>query len=283
MYRRGGRGRILLLVFLALSILVITLDYRQHSGGPLERAKEISLAVVAPIQRGITAVVRPVGDFFSSLADISDLRSENERLKDELERFEDLEDLADEQADLIETLTQQLDIEERYVNLQPVTAEVQGRASSNFKWAVYIDKGRDDGILPDMTVINGDGLVGKIVRAEDHRSLVLLLIDPEGGAAARVEQGGDTGTVTGNGIGEDLSFELIDPDSDVNLYDAVETSSYEAGIFPPGIPIGVVVSAEGEGPAVEQDIDVEPHVHFTSLDFVQVLLESGPALTEERR
>jgi rod shape-determining protein MreC len=271
----------LLLVFLALSILVITLDYRQNRGGPLERAKDVSLAIVAPIQRGITAVVRPIGDFFSSLGDLNSLRTENERLKEELEQLQSEEEQLQELAEENQQLTDLLDLERRYATLDPLTAEVIGRVPSNYKWAVWIDKGRSDGIRPDMAVINLDGLVGKVVQAESHMSTVLLLIDPQGGAGARVERSRDTGVITGNGVGEDLSLELIDPGSDVNRYDQVETSGYNGGIFPPGIPIGIVVSVAAEGPAVEQDIDVDPYVDFTSLDFLQVLLESGPRLDPE--
>src|SRR3989337_2645919 len=86
MYRRSGRGLLLLLSFLALSIVLITLDFRQNEGGPLERLKDISSAVVAPIQRGLAAVARPVGDFFSAIADIGELRDETERLEQELEQ-----------------------------------------------------------------------------------------------------------------------------------------------------------------------------------------------------
>ncbi|MGH2730832.1 MAG: rod shape-determining protein MreC, partial [Actinomycetota bacterium] len=209
MFRRPGRGRVLLLVFLALSILVITLDYRQNEGGPLERAKDISLAIVAPIQRGITAVVRPVGDFFSSLGDLNSLRSENERLKDELEQLRSEEEQLEQVAEENERLTEYLDLERRYETLEPLTADVIGRVPSNYKWAVWIDKGRSDGIRPDMAVINLDGLVGKIVQADSHTATVLLLIDPQAGAGARIEQSRDTGLITGNGVGEDLSLKLI--------------------------------------------------------------------------
>ena len=70
MYRRTGRGRLLLVVFVGLCIVLITLDFRQGEGGPLERAKDISAAIVDPIQRGFSTVFEPVGDFFSSLADV---------------------------------------------------------------------------------------------------------------------------------------------------------------------------------------------------------------------
>ena len=41
MYRKPGRGRVLLLMFLALSIIVITIDYRAGSGGILTNGKRV--------------------------------------------------------------------------------------------------------------------------------------------------------------------------------------------------------------------------------------------------
>src|SRR5688500_13730377 len=88
MYRRNGRGRLLLLVFIALSIIVITLDFRQGEGGPLARAKEVSVAIVAPIQRGLTTIFRPVGNFFASIGELGSLRSDNAELKSRVEVME---------------------------------------------------------------------------------------------------------------------------------------------------------------------------------------------------
>src|SRR5687767_15923439 len=88
MYRRAGRGRILLIAFLALSIVVITLDFRQSPNGPLERGKDLATTIVAPLQRGFTAVTRPVGNFFSSLGELGRLRSENSRLRTEVSEME---------------------------------------------------------------------------------------------------------------------------------------------------------------------------------------------------
>ena len=288
MFRRSGRGRVVLLVFLALSILLITLDFRSGTGGPLARARDISAAVVAPIQRGFTAVFRPVGDFFSSLGDLGSLRNENEELRDRLAESESdsaaLESLRGEFAE-VQAL---LDLPEPWSSMDHVDAVVFGDVPANYKWGVFIDKGRADGIEPDMAVISPEGaLVGKIVRADSSSSVVLLMIDPQAGAAARIEGSRDIGQVEGNGASRMLSFRFIDPESDVSVGDQVMTSAYgpgvkSAGIFPPGIPVGTVARVAGDDRTAEADIDVEPLVDFSSLDYVRVLVESGPFLAQGR-
>jgi rod shape-determining protein MreC len=278
MYRRTGRGRLLLLVFLGLCIVLITIDFRQGENGPIDKAREISSAVVEPIQRGFTKVFRPVGNFFSSIGELGSLRAENARLKSELEttqtQINEAETVADENARLRELF--QLD--ESWASMDKVTAEVINRIPSNYKWIVEIDKGSDDGIRPDMSVITADGLAGKVTQVTGDSATVLLLIDPTGSASAKIKGAGFTASIKGHGVGEPLSLELVDPEVKVSVDDEVLTSSYNGGIYPPNIPIGRVSFVNANTAALEQDIDVEPYVDFQSMDFVQVLLESGPKL-----
>lgn len=268
----------MLVALLGVSIVLITLDFRQGDGGPLDRARDLSSAVVDPIQRGFTAVFRPVGDFFSSVGELSSLRSRNAELEAELEairtQVEQAEAIAEENAQL----RAETELDESWVSMDRLTAEVINKASSNFKWIVRINKGTTDGILPDMAVIDSDGLVGKILSAEEHSASVLLLIDANGAAAAKTAGGNFTGSVNGHGSGEPLSFEFVDPNADVEVGDEVLTSYYNAGIFPPNIPIGRVIDVSAPTAALRPEVAVDPYVDFQGLDFVQVLLESGPEL-----
>lgn len=280
MYRRNGRGRLLLLIFIALSIIIITLDFRQGEGGPLARAKDISVAVVAPIQKGLTTVFRPVGNFFASIGELGRLRSENNRLRSELESIQ--QEIAEAEAlqDDFVTLTELNDLDEPWIAQEKVTAQVIGYSSSNYRWARFIDKGRADGIRTDMAVVNAQGLVGKVISVTNNTSEILLLIDPRAAAGARIEDRRDTGQVQGKGESEGLALELIDSISDVFEGDLVITSGYDQGIFPPGIPIGEVDEIAGDVRIPDQQIVVDPFVDFTTLDYVQILLDTGRADTD---
>jgi rod shape-determining protein MreC len=277
MRRRPGRGRLLLLVFLALSIFVITLDFRQGSGGPLDRAKDFSAAIVRPIQRGFTAVFRPVGNFFSAVTELSELRDENDRLEELVEELESRIARAEAVEDENVRLHEFLDLDEPWFEADKVTAQVIGRVPANWKWAVTIDKGTDDGIEPEMPVVNPDGLVGLVVRAEADTAIVLMLIDPSGRASARVQDTFDTGLVEGNGTDDELTMSLVGTSTKIAVGNKVVTAASEGGIFPPGIPIGSISHVGGDERQVQQQLEVDPHVDFTSLDYVQVLLEHPPA------
>lgn len=281
MYRRNGRGRLLLLVFIALSIVVITLDFRQGDGGPLERAKDLSIVVVAPIQRGLTTVFRPVGNFFASVGELGSLRTDNARLKAEVEAMREQVQEAEAVQDDLASAHELLGLDEPWTAMDTVNASVIGYAPSNYRWARLLDKGKAEGIRKNMAVVNADGLVGKIISVGQHESVVLLLIDPKAAAGGRVEGRRDTGKIQGHGEAEGLSLELIASDAEVAEADLVVTSGYDAGVYPPGIPIGVIDEIVGDVRRPDQKIVVEPFVDFTALDYVRILLGTGSRVTAD--
>ncbi|HWL64380.1 MAG TPA: rod shape-determining protein MreC, partial [Actinomycetota bacterium] len=224
-----------------------------------------------------------IGNFFSSLGDLGRLRTENSRLQSEVDdlegRLTEVQSIAEEN----EELRSVLDLDESWVTMERVAAQVIGYDPANYKWAVFIDRGKEDGVRKDMAVVNDDGLVGKVIRTQDNFSTVLLLIDPQAGARARIEEEGPTGAVRGNGGDQSLTLNYIDAnDGEVSVGQDVLTSGYDLGIYPPSIPIGEISSVKNEGGAIHQDLEVSPWVDFKSLDFVLVLLESGPQLQEGR-
>ncbi|MGH2754725.1 MAG: rod shape-determining protein MreC, partial [Actinomycetota bacterium] len=232
MHRRKGRGRAFLLVFLALSILIITLDFRGGSG-PLEKIRDFTAAVVAPIQRGLTTVTRPVGDFFSAIGDLANLREENRELKDELEQLQNEIVQARGLTDENEELLANLELDEPWFAKDKVAAQVIADAPGNYRWAVVIDKGTSDGIREDMAVINPDGLVGKVIPPmRPDEATVLLMIDPNAGAVATTEERGISGVASGNGEGEPLSLQFVEKSAEVQAGERIVTSNYNGGIFP---------------------------------------------------
>lgn len=275
MQHRNVRGRLLLVAFVALCVTIITLDFRQTGIGPLERAQDAAATLVAPLQKGFTAVLRPVDNFFSSVRQLGSLRSENSRLRSQLEAERADDDRQEALADENVRLHEQLDLRRSWPTMRTVTAQVIGENPSNYKWAVQIDKGRSSGIRVDMPVIDPDGLVGKVVSVTNTSAQVLLLIDPGAGAKARIEGADVTGFVAGSGATDKMRLELVGTTARVEEGDEVVTSSYNRGVFPPGIPVGTVSAVEEDAAALQKLVTVEPEVNFTDLDLLEVLLVGG--------
>lgn len=284
MFRRPGRGRLLLVAFIALSIGVITLDFQAEGEGPLDKARDAAGSIVAPIQRGVSIVVRPVRNFFSSLGDLGSLRDENAELRDQVEEYRVIAERAEEVEEALAELTAEVEIREPWFKMDSVVVEVIADQPANYKWAVTISKGSDDGIKADMAVVDASagGLVGKTVEpVTSDSATVLLLTDPTASVGARIERIRDAGLIKGNGAGEDLSMDLITDATLAESGDAVITAG-DSDIYPPNIPLGEVSDVTDSETSFEPTIRVAPVVDFDSLQTLQVLLETGPVDNDRR-
>src|SRR5260221_6744833 len=156
--RDSRRARLILALLVLTAFTLITLDYRSGGGGPLRR---IGNDVFGPVERAGAAVVRPIGSFFASLGHLSSYKSTNNRLRQDNQRLR--EDLRLTDADRAHLASA-----EKLLHLagqapfRIVAAHVVAITGTlGFEWTATIDVGRLDGVKPNQTVINGDGLVGR--------------------------------------------------------------------------------------------------------------------------
>lgn len=268
------------MALLAATATVVTLDFRQNPGGPIRRIQEVAVSVVAPLQDGIARVFRPVGDFLNVLGELPRLQREVERLRAERELLEEQQRRIPEIVRENERL-RELIAERDWSQGRKLGARVIGEGPSNQESSRFLDKGRDDGISEGMAVVSSEGLVGRVVFVAPNYSKVLLVIDPQHSVGARLTGSGETGVMSGRAA-QDLRFDFIDPETNVNKGETVVTSGYNCGIYPPGIPIGSVGKVVKSKDGLTKTAYVRPFVPYGRLDFVVVLLDSGALPAETK-
>jgi rod shape-determining protein MreC len=274
LYSRPRNTRLLVVSLVMLSLLTITIDYRGGDSGPFEVAGQSALTVVGAMQEGVAKVFHPVAAFFSGLAHVGALKSENERLKQQVRV------LQDERVSIIsaerqnENFRRLLKIEQS-LSLTGVTAGVVGQSIGNFEWSVTINRGSSDGVRKDQAVVSGDGLVGHVVEAAPHSSKVMLIVDPESAVAGRLAGSGETGLVIGRTDRRDLTMDLVDPEAKVFPDEQVLTSAYvigkQSGLYPPGIVIGLASHVYTPPGSLTKVIAIRPAVDFSTLEYVLVV------------
>lgn len=268
LYRRARTTRLLVIGLVLASLMTITLDFRGGESGPLAGLGRTALGIVSPLQEAVSNVFRPVTDFIQGVTNIGSLRAENQRLKEELRA------MAREQQETVtlrrehEELTKLFGLTER-LQLATIGAEVIGESPSNFEYSVVINRGADDGIEVDMAVIGPEGLFGRVVRVTGSSAAVQLIIDPESAVAVRLAASGETGVLEGRRE-QDLRLDLVDPNTTVRPGELVETSGL-GGVFPPGIPVGVVSVATADEASLSKQVLVRPNVDFSKFPLVAVL------------
>ena len=278
--QRPRSTRLLVVVLVSISLAVITLDYREGQTGPLAGLGRTALAAMAPLQKAVTTVTRPIGDFFSGLVHLPSLENENQALRRENEA---LRAAAAADTDVKSQIAQLSDLLGLQESLAPTTvpAIVIANGLSNFRYTITIDKGSADGIAMDQPVVTGSAqapvLVGKVVNVSVDSAEVELIIDRNSAVAGRLAVSHETGLVQGQGD-DDLRMSLITPGTEVQGDETVVTQGYEVsgqrGLYPPGLVIGEVSRVIPGTDELQEFVTVRPAIDFSSLEFVLVLQTS---------
>ncbi len=270
-----------MVALVSVSLLTITVDYREGNNGPLASLGRTALTVISPLQEVMTKVTHPIGNFFSTLVRLPAIRKENEDLKDRLAELESQEATAASLEDRLHELEDLLEVTQSLgPNVRTTAAQVIASGVSNFEWTIIINKGSNQGIKLDLPVVaSGKRLVGHVVRVAPDSSMVQLMVDPDSAVAGRLVFSKTTGLLTGQGD-QDMKMGLVDTSTDVQAGEQVVTAGYRIpggaqSLYPPGILIGTVSHVVPDVAALEKFITVAPAVDFSSLDIVLVVLSSG--------
>lgn len=136
--------------------------------------------------------------------------------------------------------------------------------------SVTLNKGRANGIKPDMAVINAHGLVGKTASVSEHFCLVLPVINPRAAFSVKVKGQQYFGVL--KWTGEDYRYASVKEmakHAQIQPGDTVETR--ESLFLPEGILVGRVVKAQPIEGSNFLDISLELFVDFSRLYHVQVV------------
>lgn len=266
------RTRIIVAILLVSALTVTILDLR-GGRGPVASLRTALSSVLSVGQRGAAFVVDPVlsvVDFWGTWAGqrelIAKLQAENATLRDAVRRSS--EDRA--RAEALDAMLRVAGVG-RYRVIPAEVIAIGPR--QDFAWTVTIDAGRADGIEANMTVINGDGLVGRVLEATRGSATVVLLTDASASVGARVAGSEEIGIVSGTGRQDSLELQLLDPLAPVNRGEALVTFGSKAGRpYAPGIPIGEVVAISGTAGQLARVATVRPFVNVSTLTVVGVVV-----------
>jgi rod shape-determining protein MreC len=270
--RDTKESRLLLVLLVAVAFALITVDIRGGEHSPLDRSRQAAQSVFGPVENSVAGAVDPVGNAIQAVRDsggrastISRLQRENEQLKQELGSKDVTRNRAAELDKLLKTAgAGQYTIKGAQV--------IAIGAAQGFSWTVTIDAGSHDGVARDMTVINGDGLVGRVTTVGPSTATVLLANDPDFTVGTRLEGSMELGFATGQG-NRPLQVQLLNGKAKVHKGDRLVTfGSQKDKPFVPGVPVGKVIGINPSGGNLTKTIEVQPFVGFTRLDVVGVVV-----------
>ncbi|TQK44595.1 rod shape-determining protein MreC [Streptomyces sp. SLBN-118] len=272
--RDTRESRLLLVLLIAIAFALITVDIRGGEDSPVDGARQAAATVFGPVENGVAAAVDPIGNAIGAVRDsgqrhdrITQLEHENAALKQRLGS----DDRNRSRVRELDKMLKKAGAGQYGIKGAEVIAI---GAAQGFSWTVTIDVGSSDGIQRDMTVLNGDGLVGRVTTVGPNTATVLLANDPDFTVGTRMEKTDELGFATGQGD-RPLSVQLLNGKSKVKKGDRLVTFGSQADKpFVPGVPVGEVVRVDPSGGGLTRTIYVRPFVGFTKLDIVGVVVQA---------
>jgi rod shape-determining protein MreC len=276
------KRRIVLGVLVVLSLALITVYFKESSGGALHGLQSTGSTVLRPFEVGAERVAAPFRDAYGWFRGLIDAKSENKRLQAEVDKLR--QDQIQNQTAVAEN--EELRRQLRYVDsprfphdFYAINARVLARPPGEFEQQVVISAGLSDGVRLRAPVVTAEGLVGDVTLVAGREARVTLLTD-ESSAVAAVDLQTKAIGIVRHGQGGALILDRVSKDQTLKNGDTIVTAGTQSGelpdLYPRGIPIGKVTSVGQSDTDLYKQIQVSPFVRFGSLDSVVVLKSLKP-------
>jgi rod shape-determining protein MreC len=261
-----------------LALILITISFREPTSGPLHGVQSAGATVLRPFEVAAERVAQPFRDAYGYFAGLVHAKSENEKLKAEVNKLRQQALLGEAARSQNTKLRAQLKFVDSPLfpsDYQAVNTRIIGWRNE-FDERVVIAAGRDAGIHQETPVVTSDGLVGSVTQVSGSAALVTLLTDETSAVQSRDASTGAYGVVRhGEGQGS-LIVDRVTKDKRVDVGDVIVTAGTRSkqypSLFPAGIQIGIVTSVGQSDTAPFKQIQIQPFVDFSSLDAVTALI-----------
>ncbi|WP_405013338.1 rod shape-determining protein MreC [Kitasatospora sp. NBC_01539] len=270
--RDTRESRLLLILLVAVAFALITVDIKGGEDSPLGGVRRVAAEALGPVERAASGVVDPVAGTVRAVRDASTHQQRLDQITKENTELRQWLASSDTAAGRTKQLDDLLGTAGKGGYTIKAAQVIAFGAAQGFSWTITIDAGSDDGLTRDMTVINGQGMVGRVTTVAPTTATVLLASDPGFTAGTRMEGSDEIGFAAGQGTAP-MKVQLLNGKAQVKTGDRVVSFGSRSGRpFVPGVPIGRVVEVQATPGQLTKTVLVEPYVQFTRLDLVGVVV-----------
>ena len=217
---------------------------------------------VAPILEVVSKPVATLNEVIQHGRELVDIRRENAALRQDIERLLQWQSVARILEGENKALREQL-------NFIPgpqasfLTARIIADSGGAFAHSLLVNVGSQDGVTNGQAVVTGDGLVGRVAGFGSRATRVLLITDLNSRIPVLVEPTRTRAILAGNNSDRPRLIHLP-PGVSVSPGDRIVTSGH-GGVFPAGLPVGVVDSVSEAG------ISMQPFVRRDRIEYVRLI------------
>ena len=262
-------------------LMMVFSSFSDKVSGPF---KVLANYTVIPLQQGINQIGGWLGDLSDNFETLQQLRTENEKLQEQVDSLVTENSTLQEERYELERLRELYQLDQNYSDYEKTAAHVIGKDSGNWFSTFTIDKGSEDGIEVDMNVMAGSGLVGIVVEVGPSWAKVRSIIDDSSNVSGMVLSTSDRCIVSGDlSLMDDgqIRFEQMENnENEVSVGDQIVTS-YISDKYLQGILIGYVSEVTVDSNNLTRSGYITPAVNFKDLQEVLVIITTKAELTGE--
>lgn len=275
-------GKYLLFILTVLCCLMMVLSFGTDLfNRPLNT---VAGYVVVPFQQGISRMGGWLSARSEELVQIRQLLEENENLKAQVAELTAENTTLQQDRYELNELRELFELSEQYTDYEKVGARIISRDAGNWYSGFIIDKGTEDGLLVDMNVMAGGGLVGRITSVGANWARVTSIISDNSNVSATIPATGDKLIVSGDlqlmNQGVIRFSQLLDSEDQVKESEKVVTSNI-SDKYLEGILIGYINTINEDSNNLTKSGLITPAVDFAHLDEVLVITKLKQQVNEE--
>ena len=221
-----------------------------------------------------------INDFIDSVNDLSNTYQENQSLKQKIDTIHELEVQLSELKRDNQKMKETLKLQDTLNDYTLVNATVIARNPDTWRDVITINKGSNDGIQPQMSVMSDNGLVGKVMDVNPTSARVALLSNADNtlvrvAAMIQNEKEPIYGTITGYDDKTNmLVMSQIQATQDINVGDKVVTSGL-GGISPNSLYIGTVEEVAMDRFGLYKEVKIRPAADTNDVRYVTVVIRTS--------
>lgn len=264
-FNRGPGALARLVVLSTLAIVFMVVDARQHY---LDTFRQSLAVIIYPLQQTAVsprAALNRMRGFFivqTRLYDANQILAEKNRIQGaQLQRLAAM--------DAENKYLRRLVNAKQRISGPSVLGEILYNRPDPFSRKILLNKGTRDSVAAGQPVINDLGVVGQVIRAYPFTSEVALITDKLHATPVQIVRNGLRAVAFGNGQEGTMDLPFMPTNADIVTGDELVTSGID-GIYPAGIPVGIVTKIERNSADAFSRIACKPHGGVES--YAQVLI-----------
>jgi len=260
-------------------LIIIVIIFSSIPGNPIHSLTRPLSVVLNPIQNAVSFVGDRIGSFFSAVTEGMDIREENQELKEEIAKLEYELSQSEEATRRWEELKDAFQIKDTFEQYEIIGSSILTREADEWFSVIRIDSGSKDGLNFELydafaAVDARMNLVGRVISSDNDTAKVLPLLHEGFSVSAKVDTvNGIVVRVTGeNQLKQSglCKVSMIPEGMSLNVGDVLVTSG-KGGVFPAGIPIGVIDSVHNDS-ELNRYATLRPYTNLYEIKDVFVMI-----------